>query len=218
MKLFDKIVLAVKGTAHDVVDATVNKNAIAEQALREMKEQLQNAKDALDQINGRVLVQETEIADLNKEVAKYLASAKEAKTKGDMELAKACLERKATLQVKLDTLVPAYDSLKAEIAVLEEQVADRAQAVTDAQNTVELLQAQSEVADLKTATAEALNGSGTNKDYGSVISELSEDVKKKDATATAKIARVKAESGQDLDAKIRKMQKASSIDDELASL
>ena len=218
MNLFDKIVLAVKGTAHNVVDATTDKNAMAEQALREMKEQLTNAKNALDQINGRALVQESEIAELKAQVTKYLTSAKQAKDKNELELAKACLEKKNVFQAKLNALEPAYASLKEEIKALEEQVADREQAVNDAQNKVELLQAQSEVADLKMTTAEALKGSGSSKDYGSVIEQLSDDVAKKDATATAKIARVKQESGADLDARIRKMQNNSSIDDELANL
>lgn len=218
MNLFEKMKLAVKGAAHDVVDSVTDKNAMAEQAVREMEQQYRDAINALDQINGRKLLQEKDINDLKEQTAKYLASAKKAKDAGDMELAKACLEKKNVAQTKLDTLVPIFENLTTEIQALEEAVADKKADLEKAKSQVELLQAKSEVADLQMETAKALTGSGSGKDYGSALNELEADVNARAATAQAKTARAKADSGADLDKRIAKLEKSKSIDDELANL
>ncbi len=122
MNLFEKIAMAVKGTAHNAVDAMTDKGAMAEQAVREMENQYQNAINALDQINGRKILQENEINNLKEQIAKYLASAKQAKDAENLDLARQCLEKKNTFQTKLDVLVPAFEALKANIKALEEAV------------------------------------------------------------------------------------------------
>lgn len=205
MSLFRNLFQAVKGAVNEAGEAVTDANAIRilEQEVRDIESKLFKARDAVAQVSAKRKMADDRLADLDRDITTYTTHAREAKAKGDMDLALAVAERIAGLQnsrTETEAERSAYQaqeaSMKATVKQTEAKLEDLKRKISSAKAEEALLSAQMAV----TSTAQ-----GAHSNLGSAVDSL-ERLRQRQATQRAKIEAASAmeaeRTGADLDARL----------------
>ena len=127
MGIFNRMSNMVRAKVNSTLDDMENPIELLDQKIKDMEEQLSNAKINSAKVIGNAKALEKKVRDCEAEVADYDSKVKLALSKGNEDLAKKALARKLDSEKKLATLQGTYtnartqaDALKNNLLALQE--------------------------------------------------------------------------------------------------
>ena len=214
MSFFDKILHSVKGAANDALDAHQNLGAEARQSVRDLDANLEKADAALLEVRAEAELLKGKHEAASAEVAKWLQAATNAAGKDD-DLAKQCLQKKATAAAALKLIDDEIAKFQPTVTGIEQHIAQLRAQKNQLSNQADLIGVRSDVADVEMKAAKILGGVGG---AGVSLSGAEEALAKKEAHAHAATSILNDASGQSLEDKVAALNAGPSLDDELAAL
>lgn len=129
MGIFNRMSNMVRAKVNSTLDDMENPIELLDQKIKDMEEQLSNAKINSAKVIGNAKALEKKVRDCEAEVADYDSKVKLALSKGNEDLAKKALARKLDSEKKLATLQGTYtnartqaDALKNNLLALQEEL------------------------------------------------------------------------------------------------
>ena len=223
MGILSRLKTLVAAKANDTMDDLEDKNlsSLMEQTIREKKIALQEAQDELDEVGGQVSGYEREVVKLKEDLKRWEGNAETALTDDpeDKEgLAAAACTRAEEVESNLRVKQQALDSVRSSYDAIDEQISSTAKDLREAEGRLKVTQAQIKAADAsKKARAKATKVVGTDSSL-SRISEIEARAQQKIDTEASAAARVRRESGADLEKRFEDMEEKKSSEDRLAKL
>lgn len=205
MSLFRNLFQAVKGAVNDAGEAVVDANAIRilEQEVRDIERALFEARDAVAGVSAKRKMAEDKRAELDRDIETYLGHARDAKAKGDMDLALAVAERIAGLQNTHAEVSAEWEATKAQETAMKATVRQTQAKMEDLKRKIS--SAKAEEALLKAQMSVTATAQGANSNLGSAVDSL-ERLQQRQATQRARIEAAQdmenQRTGADLDARL----------------
>lgn len=214
MSLLGNLLHRVTGAVNDFAEAHQNIGADARQSVRDLDENLIKAESALVEVRaeGELLKGKQEKAQI--EVDRWLHAAQNSAGKDD-DLARQCLQKKATAKVQLDSVNEAIIKFQPTVTGLEKRISEMRTQKDQLANQADLISVRSDVADVELRAAEIIGGIGG---HGVNLTSAEDALAKKEAKAHAASSIIAEHNGDNLESKVAALNAISSIDDELAAL
>ncbi len=213
MGFLDRIGTVIRSNINDLIDRAEDPEKMVRQLLEDMQNDLIEVKKAV----ALAIATEKRLFNSYEEHAKkaeeYQKRAELAVSKGDDELAKEALARRKAEQTNADGFHTQYETQKANVTVLREQLGALESKIAEAAIKKDLLIARSRQAEAQENIQRTLGKVDTSGAM-SAFERMERKVEEKEATASA----LTDLSGDTFDAKFKKMENATAVDDDLAAL
>lgn len=224
MSIWSKLFTLGRAGAHEATASVVDANAlrILDQEIRDADTAQGKARDDLAKLVARRRMLETEVESFRAQGEKYMASAKLAMDKGNMDLARQVAERIADLEQQINLKVPQIEEMRAAEQQLLETVRTTDRKIEQLRREVEIVKVNESVQ--KAQASVASRGAGAGNKLGSAADSLArirerQAIRGEQIRAAGELEDMR--TGADLDEKLRLagiLPGQSSADDILARL
>ncbi|MFD1952456.1 PspA/IM30 family protein [Sphingomonas arantia] len=224
MAIWSKLFTLGRAGAHEASSAIVDANAlrILDQEIRDADNAQGKARDDMAGLVARRRILEQEVASFRAQVEKYMASAKAAMDKGNMDLARQVAQRVADLEQDIALKTPQLEAMKEAEGKIHTTIAATDRKIEQLRREVEVVKVNESVQ--KAQASVATRGSGAGNSLGSAADSLAR-IRERQAIRGERINAANEledmRTGADLDEKLRLAGIApgqSSADDVLARL
>lgn len=220
MGIFQKAWAMIKGTANDVVDASIDPATMMRQGIREMESQISDFEKALvDVMAQRNLVQKQYEAQAQ-DATEWKELAAKAIANGNETDAREAAKRAVNAQGQADQLKATLDTINTNIDQLKNRLEDLRNQKDKAEIEVKTLDARTQAAQATIAVQSTINGVG-GTDMGDMMALARKKADEKEAKASAMMEMsTSATPADDLKARIQGggASSDSKVDDLLAEL
>lgn len=184
---FSRAGRVVRGQANSGMDAVEDATfeSTLKQTVRDMKTELNNVVKASAEAMSHHNRLEAEFQRYETQSADWKEKAKLALNKGNEDLAKKALSKKAECDQQVESLRPGVEDARKASAALKDKVADLKRRISEAERNAGTLIARRNAARASKKVSQALAGVGDGSNAFSALSRFEDSVKKEEATAKA---------------------------------
>ena len=224
MSVWKKLVTAIKGGANEAAEAVADSQAlrILDQEIREAKEELRRSDESLTKIMAKRKLAEQKVASLTESVAEYESHARSASEKGDSQLALDCAQKVVDLRSQMEAEQSYVDQFTQSEKTLRQNISQAKSNLRRMEQQVDMVKATESVQKAQTAVSSRHTGANSKmKTAAESLSRIQERQKEKAAELEAASELASAESGDDLNARLKEAGitgSNSTADDELARI
>jgi phage shock protein A len=224
MSVWKKLVTAIKGGANEAAEAVADSQAlrILDQEIREAKEELRRSDESLTKIMAKRKLAEQKVTSLTESVAEYESHARSASEKGDSQLALDCAQKVVDLRSQMEAEQSYVDQFTQSEKTLRQNISQAKSNLRRMEQQVDMVKATESVQKAQTAVSSRHMGANSKmKTAAESLSRIQERQKEKAAELEAASELASAESGDDLNARLKEAGitgSNSTADDELARI
>lgn len=215
MGIFKRIKDVVMANINDAIDKAEDPEKMLEQFLRDMEEDILDAEKAVAQQIASEKLLEKEVKNLETLIEKRNAQAEKALDVNNEELARKALQDKKEQSVNLAAIKPSYDTAKASADNLRAKLAEMKREYEKMKNQKTVLQARAQAAKAQKNINQAMSGIGV-ENGAKGFDRMSKKVLEMEAHAQA--SEELRGGNKSLDDEFDAIDKADSVEDELAAL
>ncbi|MDX1452326.1 MAG: PspA/IM30 family protein [Oleiphilaceae bacterium] len=224
MSVWKKLVTAIKGGANEAAEAVADSQAlrILDQEIREAKEELRRSDESLTKIMAKRKLAEQKVSSLQGSISEFESHARAASEKGDNQLALDCAQKVVELRSQMDAEQSFVDQFTRSEQTLRQNISQAKSNLRRMEQQVDMVKATESVQKAQTAVSSRHMGANSKmKTAAESLSRIQERQKEKAAQLEAASELASAESGGDLDARLKQAGitgSNASADDELARI
>jgi phage shock protein A len=216
--LLNRIVTAVTGKAHDLVDAAEDAGSIARQTVRDISNDIDKANEARVTAQTEYNALQHHRDEAQKKVDEYTGYANDAVAAGDDSLATEALTKLDTFEAKVKEFQVQMDAFKPTLDGIASKIHDLEKRRDQMQNQTTMIEARDAVADARINVANVMSGLGEGANAGKTFDRISEATSRKEAEAAAR-EQIAAEKSPESDAdKFAALKTKVGVADRLAAL
>lgn len=215
---FSRAGRVVRGQANSGMDSIEDATfeSTLKQTVRDMKTELNKVVRASAEAMSHHNRLEAEYQQYGKQSADWKDKAKLALNKGNEDLAKKALAKKAECDQQVEALRPGVEDARKASGSLKEKVSDLKRRISEAERNAGTLIARRNAAQASKKVSAALAGVGDGSNAFAALSRFEETVKKDEATAKA-FDSLSTDGDDDLADEFAELE-TSDVDDDLAAL
>jgi phage shock protein A len=214
MSVWKKLVTAIKGGANEAATAVADSQAlrILDQEIREAKEELRKSDQARTKVLAKVKLSQGKVNSLNSSIAEYSEHArKNAET--DRDLALECAQKVSELREQLETEQSYLDQFAQSESTLAKNIKQAKNNLRRLEQQVDMVKATESVQKAQTAVSSShLAGNSKMKTASESLDRIKAQQAERSAELQAAEEIAAAESGADLDARLKSSTSLSSED------
>lgn len=213
MGMLDRLATIIRSNINDLIDRAEDPEKMVKQLIADMETDLVEVKKAVALAIATEKRLFNDFEEHQKKADEWQKKAELAITSGRDDLAKEALARKKTEQSTADGFKAQYESQKANVTTLKEQLGQLEGKIAEARIKKDLLIARSRQAEAQENIQKTIGKVDTSGAM-SAFERMERKVEEKEASAAAYTDL----NGSSLDAEFRKLEADSGVDDELAAL
>ncbi len=215
---FSRAGRVIRGQANkgmeSVEDATFE--STLKQTVRDMKAELNRVVRSSAEAMSHHNRLEAEYRRYEQQSEDWKEKAKLALSKGNEDLAKKALAKKAECDTQLESLKPGVEDARAASSALKNKVSDLKRRISEAERNAGTLIARRNAARASKKVSQALAGVGESSNAFAALSQFEDSVKKEEATAKA-FDTLSVDEDSDLAAEFASLE-SSNVDSDLEAL
>ena len=209
MGILSKLMTAVRGHATEAGQAIVDKNAVTilRQEIVDSKNNVRQSEEALTRIMADKTIAQDKLVALQKDEATWLSHAKQAKEKGDMDLARQCAEKVADFRNQIAQQTEIVSGFAESVDTLNATIRETRAQIKSVEQKINSIEATEKVQRAQESLSKHMNAG-----KGQVSSAL-DSIERIEERQKHKAAQIKAskELSTDPDAALKKRLEASGI-------
>lgn len=205
----------INANLNDLLDRLEDPEKMIKQIIREMEENIQQAKEGvIDAIASEKLL-EKELENHRRQASEWMRKAETALTQDKEELARAALTRKKEVDAILANLEPAWESAKANSTRLKNQLQKLEAKLDEARNKRSMLIARQRAAEAREQMDRTLGKFQDGLDAQTRFDRMEDKVAEMEARSEAA---AELENGNAVDQAFAELEVDSEVEAELAAL
>jgi phage shock protein A len=213
MGMLDRLSTIIRSNINDLIDRAEDPEKMVKQLLEDMENDLVEVKKAVALAIATEKKLYNDFEDHQKKADEWQKKAELAINSGRDDLAKEALARKKTEQSTSDGFKAQYESQKANVTTLRDQLGQLEGKIAEARIKKDLLIARSRQAEAQENIQRTI-GKVDTSGATSAFERMERKVEEKEASAAAYTDL----NGSSLDAEFKKLETNTGVDDELAAL
>lgn len=220
MNLFEKIVIQLKGLAHDTVDALSDDERTLRQNLRDMESDMEKIREAHVEANSQRIYLTTEISKAQTKLEKAIAYAEKAASKNDDQAVIKFFKDQDSAEKELETLKAQHETAVSVVQQIESKLAEYEEAYAGVKRREEALALRNQAvtaSETVNSVLDKVNGMNANSSLGA-LGRAEEDLAKREARAQAKNEIAQKNRSEDPYEALDKAEKNNSYEERLAAL
>jgi phage shock protein A len=183
MSIFDRIGRLFKSNVNDMIDKAEDPEKMLKQIIEELNQNLLQVKQQVASAIATEKTLYTRYQQFQSEAEKWQRNAELAVDKGDDDLAREALQRKATTQQTADGFRGQWEEQKKSVAVLKDSLNKLESKISEAQTKKDLLIARHRRANAEERIQKTLTAAGSNSAMGAFERMEAKVLEKESSTA-----------------------------------
>lgn len=209
MSIFNKLITAVRGHATEAGQSLVDANAVTilKQEIVDSKNNVRKSEEALTKIMADKTIAQDKLTSLQKDEATWLAHAKKAKEKDDLDLARQCAEKVADFRNQAAQQTTIVEGFAESVTTLNAAIRETRGQIKSIEQKINSIEATAKVQKAQEGLSAHMDG-GRGK-----VSSAMDSIERIEERQKHKSAQIKAskELSTDPDDALKKRLEASGI-------